>query len=959
MGIFGKRNFNDNAIIFHFIECNPKAMSAGLLPYEEGDFIKAYPSSKSGSFGSLATFEERNKKFAIKYLNRSWSPDQAELFKKQCKSEYQTLCKLDGLNSCCTASTPVAYAYGEVSTSEDGNRYPAIIMDYIQDPALSTAINNGLISGDPTKQISFQEAIQIAINIAEGYYALQEAGVVYRDGSQENIAVSPQKNHHVTLFDFGNSVNIGTARRTFTRAATPIFGAPEVFLTPDIANRNHPSQDLWTLGALVFFIRSGQMPLEDLYNQVDKSDPYQTYAEIKRDNPLDLMKVLTQDNIFKGDQELAAFILACTQFNIQDRVNTFKDDNGVFSFSCAIKQLKDIQAKALESSEVSRTSCKPEPYKLPFSHLLKSHNVNHLHLKLDLLFPVANYLSLWVDTFDMKKRKQPNMMVASVTNDDIANKSSKVIVADRIQIRVKESPDSLYGFWLEELRQDYSFDNFVLSLTMLLRAYFKCSYSHALDLARGADWLLFDNKSTATNLLHTVTQIATEFDQHGFQLENEPIYRSSEIMFVLKLRSTGTKSCIAPIINEETFKPPYLIKLNDDWLIEARIEHYKKYFLVSRATAMAMAYCNKIMFQSYYQLRSFINQIPSLTNEHFIKVPFTEERFIVTSLGENPSQTIEDLQRFGDFSLSELDANKNIEPSLPFLIWPFVNLSFFAYLLKNGRIVLDNREIDCEIIHEDASNAFYAQGLPSSEFDSLTLDERIYMLMSVAAKQSSEYTIDDYRTLTSFLSKNSRVSLIDLIENQNLSIYDAYKQVVSLPHPWEDSVYETIWDNSAKNPICAYEANELLNDSLVSDRDTRPKYCEDEFESFLKKSYSDFTESDWELYKACLTNPIYSYEANRLSDDGSLSNRYTLPKYQEDKLEFILEKSYSDFTESDWEFVLSQMNESAFSLVMRLTNYHGWRTSSSCIFALDRILYPWKDPQRLNPKYKSVEELPL
>lgn len=861
MGLFGNKGFNENQISFRCEKVNAQALPKGLS-IKQGDFFNAYPTSDSGQFGSLATFKRGNKLYAIKYLDKNWTPTKADEIQDQCLKEYEQLCKINGLNNCPVASAPKAYAFGEVCTNKNSNRYPAIVMDYIEDPSLFEAVERGLISENPVKRINTKTTIQIAINIAEGYNSLHKAGIIHRDGSQNNIRISLEDEHHITFLDFGNSINLGTARRTFTRGATPYFGAPEVFNKN--ANRNHASQDLWTLGALIYYIRYGKKPHETLIEESNgmPSD----YLEIKENHPLDLIEALGSSDLQKGDKELAAFILSCTQFNIQDRISRFKNADSAFSFSCVIEQLKEIRVAALGDNKPIKKE-KPQPYKLPLQHSMALKIIGkdkNFSRRLDFCTRLANELGLLID--------------ATFAKDD----KYKTIL-----IRLKETEQSRYSFSFSH--KDYDI------LETVMEEYLKCDKDTASSLTLDFDMFVFKNESSLIEVEKQYNQIKEDLANLNLKTD-----------FIKAPRIKSQYALVGQSATSNTTVHDFHLTINASWAAEDRIEQFKSHLKIHHLTAKYLSRFDKFMFDSRYAMSSFLNRFASSPLFKYFNEMLPEKRLIILGPGEDPRAAAYVIRSCGDnvcysekkdCTLSDLNT---IE--YPILIWctnPDGAIALFKLLSPNSTA--------SPFLIEEASEVFYLKGLPSSQIDTLSLNERRDLLLTVANKPSRKYTINDYRLITSLLSQASRLKLKELIENKHLSIPDAYRQIISSPRPWENSVYETI--RFKEQP---------------KEKDT-----------------------------------IHSYETEKFSNNGMHSNWDTQDKCQKDELESILEKDYSDFTESDWQFVLNQMNESTIALVMRLTDNRGWKVSSSCIFVLERTLHPWKNPQRLNPKYKSVEQLPL
>lgn len=743
MGLFGNKGFNGNAISFRCEKVNVQALPKGLS-IKQGDFFNAYPTSDSGQFGSLATFKRGNKLYAIKYLDKNWTPTKADEIKDQCLEEYKKLCKIDGLNDCSVASAPKAYAFGEVCTNKDSNRYPAIVMDYIEDPSLFEAIERGLISENPVKRINAKTTIQIAINIAEGYNSLHKVGIIHRDGSQNNIRISLEDGHHITFLDFGNSINLGTARRTFTRGATPYFGAPEVFNKN--ANRNHASQDLWTLGALIYYIRYGKKPHETLIEESNgmPSD----YLEIKENHPLDLVEALGSSNLQKGDEELAAFILSCTQFNIQDRINNFKNNNGAFSFSCAIEQLKGLQISVLGKNKSLKNE-KPHPYKLPLHHSMAlkiTGEYKSFSKRFEKCTEVAEKLSLWIDTVEAEKRKEKHALL----------------------IRIKETESSQYPLYFP--REDFDV------ITTVLQDYLGCTKMDTDYISALVDCFVFENEEDLAKVSEQCSHIKNELYRLNLQTN---VVRTSEQekpnYSLCQYNTPFNATC------------HYRLAIDSTLPIKERIERYQEYLKTDRLTAVFLSQFSQIAFVSRYAMRDFMDKLiaPTPLIDYFDEI-LPNDRLIVFD------QEIAKKIIVAEHTIQIANGYKIPNPDLdtikcPCLIWTTDNSKNVEWDLD---WLLNNSTPPYMTVK--ASEAFYLEGLPLSQLEVLTLKNRIELLSAIANKAEEEYTIDDYRLITSLLNAPSRIKLKGYIENANIPIPDAYRIVISCANPWVDRIYNRI-----------------------------------------------------------------------------------------------------------------------------------------------------------------------
>jgi len=109
--------------------------------------------------------------------------------------------------------------------------------------------------------ISFKQAIDIGIQIADGLAAAHEKGIVHRDMKPENIMV--RKDGIVQIMDFGLAKLRGVTRLTKegSTVGTAGYMSPEQIQGQDVDHRS----DIFSLGVVLYELFTGQLPFRGLH----------------------------------------------------------------------------------------------------------------------------------------------------------------------------------------------------------------------------------------------------------------------------------------------------------------------------------------------------------------------------------------------------------------------------------------------------------------------------------------------------------------------------------------------------------------------------------------------------------------------------------------------------------------------------------------------------------------------
>ena len=325
---------------------------------ENGTTVRVIPTGDNGSFGSAGIVDcEGGDRFCVKVFHRDAGPD-AESVEAAMDQEIKKLLSLDGLLECDVASTPRVYSEGQAWLGFRASQY-AYCMDRVPGVKLYDAVTGGLLSGHDGGAGILPPAYRVAqvgLNLVEGYKAMHDRGVVHRDGNPDNLYVDIASGDHIWIIDFGSSINLVNPSRTVCRLASPAYGAPEVFDgDPSHAeNRWGPEQDIYTLGALLCFMRTGEHPRLSEYTPTGVHIDY--VGPKKR--PLELSEELTKAEsstrwvknleMGPGDNILADIIRRCTKFDKEERPSLSEVRNALWLIS-----LSDPQEPRAEAGKVT------------------------------------------------------------------------------------------------------------------------------------------------------------------------------------------------------------------------------------------------------------------------------------------------------------------------------------------------------------------------------------------------------------------------------------------------------------------------------------------------------------------------------------------------------------------------------------------------------------------------------
>ena len=198
-----------------------------------------------------------------------------------------------------------------VSDFFNEDNLPCIVMDFIEGKNLYDLV---LTEG----KLIEQRAVKYIKQIASALTTCHQAGIIHRDVSPLNIIIS-NRTEEAILIDFGISMSLQTARHTYS--GNRGFAPWEQMAHWEKHNSKTPQVDIYALAATLYFLVTGQIPLECLarkYNNEELIEPNRLntiLSKVVNDAILKGMEVLPE-NRPNSLQEWLQLISATPQSSI-------------------------------------------------------------------------------------------------------------------------------------------------------------------------------------------------------------------------------------------------------------------------------------------------------------------------------------------------------------------------------------------------------------------------------------------------------------------------------------------------------------------------------------------------------------------------------------------------------------------------------------------------------------------
>jgi serine/threonine-protein kinase len=180
----------------------------------------------------------------------------------------------------------IATIYDEIEEVE-GTSY--LVLEYVPGQTLAERIAKG--------PLKLEEALTIALQIAEAVIAAHEHNVIHRDLKPGNIKITPEDK--VKVLDFGIAKSIGgevTDQQSTVTVPGRVIGTP-AYMSPEQA-RGKPTDtrsDIWSFGCVLYEMLTAKIPFEgetvsDTLANILQSDP--DWQELPQNTPANIRSLL-------------------------------------------------------------------------------------------------------------------------------------------------------------------------------------------------------------------------------------------------------------------------------------------------------------------------------------------------------------------------------------------------------------------------------------------------------------------------------------------------------------------------------------------------------------------------------------------------------------------------------------------------------------------------------------------
>jgi tetratricopeptide (TPR) repeat protein/tRNA A-37 threonylcarbamoyl transferase component Bud32 len=141
----------------------------------------------------------------------------------------------------------------EIDETPDGRMF--IAMTYYEGETLKARIDRG--------PMEIEEALDLAIQVADGLAEAHGKGIIHRDIKPSNIVVTPKG--QVKVMDFGLAKLAGQAEitRSGSTVGTVAYMSPEQARGVEVDQRT----DIWSLGVVLYHMLAGERPFKGAYDQ--------------------------------------------------------------------------------------------------------------------------------------------------------------------------------------------------------------------------------------------------------------------------------------------------------------------------------------------------------------------------------------------------------------------------------------------------------------------------------------------------------------------------------------------------------------------------------------------------------------------------------------------------------------------------------------------------------------------
>jgi serine/threonine-protein kinase len=173
----------------------------------------------------------------------------------------------------------IQHLVDEGRLDDGGGVAPYLVLDYVDGVSFREYLAQ-------TAPLPVDEAVRIAVQLADALQYCHEQGVVHRDLKPENILIQPDGT--VKLVDFGIALLQGARRLTFRRLSSEV-GTPDYMAPEQVqGDRGDARTDVYALGVMLYEMLVGDVPYRGDSALAVMSQHVNTDAPLLRDRRADL-----------------------------------------------------------------------------------------------------------------------------------------------------------------------------------------------------------------------------------------------------------------------------------------------------------------------------------------------------------------------------------------------------------------------------------------------------------------------------------------------------------------------------------------------------------------------------------------------------------------------------------------------------------------------------------------------
>jgi hypothetical protein len=237
----------------------------------------------SGGMGEVYLAEDTKleRRVALKFLPAQFSADEEE--RKRFVHEAKAASALDHPNIC---------TVHEIGETPDGRLF--IAMGYYAGKTLKEKIKEG--------PLPINEAVEIAVQIAEGLKKAHVEDIVHRDLKPANVMLTDEGTAKIVDFGLAKLKGMSRLTKSGTTLGTVAYMSPEQALGKEVDQRS----DIWSLGVILYEMLTNKLPFAGEYDQavlyaVINEEP-ESIAKLRSDIP-DELRIIVRKALAKAPEK--------------------------------------------------------------------------------------------------------------------------------------------------------------------------------------------------------------------------------------------------------------------------------------------------------------------------------------------------------------------------------------------------------------------------------------------------------------------------------------------------------------------------------------------------------------------------------------------------------------------------------------------------------------------------------